>query len=60
MSINKDQVQGRIDQGKGAVKETAGKVIGNPGLQVRGNIEKNLGKAQAKVGDLKEQVRKQP
>ena len=52
MSINKDQVQGRIDQAKGAIKEAAGKAVGNPSLEVKGNVEKNLGKVQAKVGDI--------
>lgn len=53
MSINKDQVQGRVDEVVGAVKETTGKVIGNPSLQVKGNMEKNLGIAKAKIGDVK-------
>jgi uncharacterized protein YjbJ (UPF0337 family) len=57
MTINKDQVQGRADEVKGAIKETAGKVVGNPSLQVKGNIEKNLGKVQAKVGDVTEDLK---
>ena len=60
MTINKDQVQGRIDEAKGAVKEAAGKVVGNPTLEVKGNIEKNLGKVQAKVGDIREDMKKPP
>jgi uncharacterized protein YjbJ (UPF0337 family) len=58
MTINKDQVQGRVDEVKGAIKETAGKTVGNPSLQVKGNIEKNLGKVQAKVGDVTEDLKK--
>jgi len=58
MNINKDQVKGHLEQGKGAVKEATGKLVGNPTLEVKGNIEKNLGKAQAKVGDVKEDIRK--
>ena len=58
MGINKDQVQGRIDEAKGAIKEEAGKVVGNPSLEVKGNIEKNLGKVQAKVGDVREDMAK--
>ena len=30
--MNKDQVEGRIDQAKGKVKEVAGKVTGNETL----------------------------
>ena len=44
MSINKDQVQGRIDQAKGAIKEAAGKAVGNPSLEVKGNIERIKGR----------------
>jgi len=58
MTINKDQVQGRTDEVKGVVKETAGKIVGNPSLQAEGNIEKNLGKFQAKVGDVTEALKK--
>lgn len=42
---------------KGATKETAGKIVGNPSLQAKGNIEKNLGKVQAKVGNLPASMR---
>lgn len=52
MSINKDQVKGRFEEVKGVIKETTGKVVGNPSLQVKGNVEKNMGKARAKAGDL--------
>ncbi|MGO9991347.1 MAG: CsbD family protein [Steroidobacteraceae bacterium] len=58
MSINKDQVQGRVDEVKGAIKETAGKLVGDASLQAKGNIQKNLGKAQAKIGDVKEDLQK--
>ena len=58
MTINKDQVQGRIDEAKGAVKELAGQVVGNPTLEVKGNIEKNLGKVRALFGDIREDVKK--
>jgi uncharacterized protein YjbJ (UPF0337 family) len=58
MGINKDQVQGRIDEATGAIKEVAGKAVGNPSLEVKGNVEKNLGKVQAKVGDVREDLAK--
>ena len=58
MNINKDKVKGHVEEAKGAVKEATGKLVGNPTLEVKGNIEKNLGKAQAKVGDVKEDIRK--
>jgi len=58
MSINKDQVKGHVEEAKGAIKEAAGKLVGNPSLEVKGNIEKNLGKSQAKIGDVREALKK--
>jgi uncharacterized protein YjbJ (UPF0337 family) len=58
MSINKDQVKGRAEEAKGAIKEATGKIVGNPSLEVKGNIEKNLGKFQAKIGDVSEDLKK--
>ena len=55
--MNKDQVKGRVEQAKGSVKETTGKVVGNPNLQGEGAIDKAAGKAQATYGDLKEKVK---
>lgn len=55
--MNKDQVKGRIEEAKGKVKEVVGKVVGNEELEHKGNIQKIGGKAQAKYGDLKEDVK---
>ena len=55
--MNKDQVKGRAEQVKGAVKSTTGKVIGNTKLEVEGELDKAGGKAQATYGDLKEDVK---
>ncbi len=44
MGAFKEQAKGAGQQVKGKVKETAGKAIGNPVLQVKGNLEKNIGK----------------
>jgi len=57
MSINKDQVKGRVEEAKGSIKEATGKVVGDRTLEAKGNIEKNLGKVQAKVGDFKQDVK---
>ncbi len=57
MSINKDQVKGRITVAKGAVKEAAGKLVGDKMMQAKGNIQKNLGKVQVKLGDIKEHLK---
>ena len=54
MSINSDQVKGRAAKAKGALKEAAGRLTGDRKLQVRGNMQKNLGKLRAKYGDAKQ------
>jgi uncharacterized protein YjbJ (UPF0337 family) len=58
MGINKDQVKGRIKVAKGTVKEATGKLVGNKMLKAKGNIQRNLGKVQAKYGDLKKNVKR--
>ena len=55
--MNKDQVEGRIDQVKGAIKEAAGNVVGNDKLKAEGHADKIVGKVQAKVGDAKETIK---
>jgi uncharacterized protein YjbJ (UPF0337 family) len=56
-AMNKDQVEGRIDQVKGAIKETTGKAVGNDKLEAEGKANKVVGKVQANVGDAKEKVK---
>ena len=55
--MNKDQVNGRMEQAKGAVKEAAGKVVGNDKLEAEGKVDKAAGKTQATYGDVKEDVK---
>jgi len=57
MSINKDQVAGRAKEAAGKVQEVAGKAVGSTHQQVKGNINKNVGAAQAKYGDAKSHVK---
>jgi uncharacterized protein YjbJ (UPF0337 family) len=56
MSMNKDQVNGRVEETKGSIKEATGKVMGDKTLEAKGNIQKNLGKVQEKFGDVKQDV----
>jgi len=58
MSINTDQVKGRAEEAKGKAKEVIGRVFGNKDLEVKGNIQKNVGAVQALVGDAKEDIAK--
>lgn len=53
MGINRHQVKGRVRIAKGVIKEATGRIVGNKMLQARGNIQKSLGKVQAKLGDIK-------
>lgn len=55
--MNKDQIQGRVEQAKGAVKEVTGKVIGNKKLETEGKIDKTSGKVQSGFGDAKEKLK---
>ncbi|MDP2097139.1 MAG: CsbD family protein [Methylobacter sp.] len=57
LNINKDQIEGRVDETKGAIKELTGKVLDDKGMEIEGNIEKNVGKAQAGFGDLKKDAK---
>jgi uncharacterized protein YjbJ (UPF0337 family) len=57
MSMNRDQVKGRVNQAEGKVKEVAGKVVGNESLEAKGKIQNVVGKAQAKFGDVKQDVK---
>jgi uncharacterized protein YjbJ (UPF0337 family) len=57
MSINKDQVKGRVEEAKGTIKEAAGKLVGDETLEAKGNIQKNLGKVQGKLGDIEQEVK---
>jgi uncharacterized protein YjbJ (UPF0337 family) len=55
--MNKDQVQGRVEEAKGSIKQTTGRVIGNPDLEDRGRVDKVAGKVQKTYGDVKEQLK---
>ena len=57
MSINKDQVKGRVEEAKGKVKEVAGKLTGDETLEIKGKVQKLVGKAQAKFGDVKQDIK---
>jgi len=51
-----DAVEGRIHEIKGAVKEKAGQVIGNPELTDQGQAEKVAGTIQKKVGQIEKVI----
>ncbi|MDQ2735140.1 MAG: CsbD family protein [Pseudomonadota bacterium] len=55
--MNKDQVKGRVEEAKGSVKETTGKVVGNDNLRDQGTVDKAAGKVQAGYGHAKEKLK---
>ena len=57
ISMNKDQVKGRVEQSSGTIKEAAGKLVGNDRLRTEGAAEKVKGKVQASYGDAKENAK---
>jgi uncharacterized protein YjbJ (UPF0337 family) len=57
VGINKDQVGGRVKEGVGKAQEVGGRVTGNRTQEAKGALKKNIGAAQAKVGDVTEQVK---
>ena len=56
--MNKQQVKGHYEEAKGKVKEVTGHAVGNEKLEVKGKLQKNAGKAQAGVGDVKAKIKK--
>jgi len=57
MSMNKNQVEGRVKEVKGMIKEVAGKLVGNEKLEEQGKVQKIRGEAQAAVGDVKQDLK---
>jgi uncharacterized protein YjbJ (UPF0337 family) len=57
VSMNKDQVEGRVKEAEGKIKEATGKLVGNETLEAKGKTQGVLGKVQAKYGDVKQDVK---
>ena len=55
--MNKDQIEGRVEEAKGKVKEAAGVILDDKELEIEGNVQKNIGKAQSGFGDLKKTIK---
>ncbi|HVG38838.1 MAG TPA: CsbD family protein [Pyrinomonadaceae bacterium] len=55
---NKDEVEGKFDRAKGAVKENVGRAIGDTDLETEGaadraggNVQEGFGTAKRKIGE---------
>lgn len=55
--MDKNRIEGALDQAKGTVKEAIGKVTGNDRLEAEGTADKVAGKAKSAVGETKDAVR---
>lgn len=55
--MDKDRVEGMAQQGKGAMKETAGKILGDEKLKTEGKMDKVEGKIRNTVGGIKDSLR---
>ena len=60
---NRDELEGKFDQAKGEVKETAGRVLNDRDLeaegeadQAGGNVQEGFGRARRKVGEAIEDI----
>jgi uncharacterized protein YjbJ (UPF0337 family) len=58
MSANKDQVQGRAREAEGKAKEVAGRMTGNGKLELKGSVQRAIGEAQARFGDIKQKLKR--
>ncbi|MGA9138304.1 MAG: CsbD family protein [Methylovirgula sp.] len=56
--MDNEHLKGAADKAKGAIKDTAGKVMGDKKLQAEGKFDKAKGSAHDAVGDVKDAVRK--
>ena len=55
--MNKDRIEGSFEQGKGKIKEVAGKATGDAKLESEGKAQKILGKVQNTIGGVKDAVK---
>jgi uncharacterized protein YjbJ (UPF0337 family) len=51
-----DQATGKLHEVKGAIKQKAGELTGNPNLEADGRAEKNAGKVKSIVGKIEKAV----
>jgi uncharacterized protein YjbJ (UPF0337 family) len=55
--MDKDRIKGAADQAKGAMKDAAGKVMGDSKLQTEGKLDKLKGKTESVIGGAKDSIR---
>jgi uncharacterized protein YjbJ (UPF0337 family) len=55
--MDKDRVEGSLEQAKGKIKEVAGKVTGDAKLEGEGKADQVAGKVQNTIGGIKDTLR---
>jgi len=55
--MDKDRIKGMAQQGKGSMKETAGKAMGDEKLKAEGKMDKMEGKLRNTIGGAKDALR---
>ena len=55
---NRDELKGKLDQAKGTVKETVGRVTNDPDLEAEGSADRTGGKVQEGFGTAKRKIGK--
>ena len=55
--VDKDRVEGSLEQAKGKIKEVAGKVTGDAKLEGEGKADQVAGKVRNTVGGIKDALR---
>jgi len=56
--MDKDRIAGSAKEAKGAIKETAGKALGDAKLTAEGKSDKAEGKVQNAIGGFKDALKK--
>jgi len=55
--MDKDRIEGSLEQAKGKIKEVAGKLTGDSKTEAEGKAQQGAGKVQNAIGGLKDSVR---
>jgi uncharacterized protein YjbJ (UPF0337 family) len=55
--MDKDRIQGGVDQAKGKIKEGVGKVTGDQKTEAEGKVDQAKGKIENAVGSAKDKLR---
>jgi uncharacterized protein YjbJ (UPF0337 family) len=55
--MDKDRIEGSVEQAKGKVKEVAGKVTGDSKTEAEGKADQVKGKVQNTIGGIKDTLR---